>query len=131
MLLSSLLPSDQCVFAHITLAIELFALAPLWFRQVTLPHASPSLCNCSRVTPCWQVKSFAADLYYQCTWLLFLLAVCGLMPTSRLIAAAYISTVVLITFVFPAWLIALQKYKHTINGPWDEAVISAKLPVEH
>ena len=68
-LLSSLLPSDQvgpqeshtwlayhtlsewltlasqCVFAHITLAMELFALAPRWCRQV---------------------KSFSADLYYQC-----------------------------------------------------------------
>ena len=52
-------------------------------------------------------------IYYQCTWLLFLLAVCGLMPAPR----AHISTVVLVTFVRPAWLVALQKYKHTINGP--------------
>ena len=89
--------ASQCVFAHITLAMELFALAPRWCRQV---------------------KAFSADLYYQCAWLLFLLTVCGLMPTSRLIAAAYIGTVFLVTLGCPLWLISLQRFKYTINGPW-------------
>lgn len=46
-LLSSLLESDLSVFAHLALAIELFALFPLWCR-----HAG----------------AFYPDLYYQCAW---------------------------------------------------------------
>ena len=48
----------------------------------------------------------------------FLLTVCGLMPTSRLIAEAYIGTVFLVTLGCSLWLISLQRFKYTINGPW-------------
>ena len=61
-LLSSLLQDDLSVFAHLALAIEVFALYPLWCRHV---------------------KAFSPDLHYQCAWLSFLLAACCLMPTSR------------------------------------------------
>jgi hypothetical protein len=37
-LLSSLLESDRAVFAHLALAIELFALFPLWCRHITAFH---------------------------------------------------------------------------------------------
>ncbi len=35
---SSLLESDRAVFAHLALAIELFALFPLWCRHITAFH---------------------------------------------------------------------------------------------
>ena len=38
-LLSSLLESDRAVFAHLALAIELFALFPLWCRHFAAFHA--------------------------------------------------------------------------------------------
>lgn len=37
-LLSSLLESDRAVFAHLALAIELFALFPLWCRHIAAFH---------------------------------------------------------------------------------------------
>ena len=43
-------------------------------------------------------------------------------PLSILLMIIYVAVVLLITFVAPAWFIHLQKYKHTIHGPWDEAI---------
>jgi hypothetical protein len=99
-LLSSLLESDRAVFAHLALAIELFALFPLWCRHI---------------------GAFHAELHYQAALGSFIVCTMALMCTSNSITMAYILAVLSFTFLVPYALCSMQRFKNTINGPWDEA----------
>lgn len=51
----------------------------------------------------------------------FLLATIVLMFTSRSIACGYVAVVLTFSFLVPYALCSMQRFKNTINGPWDEA----------
>eukprot|EP01112_Ceratiomyxa_fruticulosa_P017895 TRINITY_DN564_c0_g2_i1.p1 TRINITY_DN564_c0_g2~~TRINITY_DN564_c0_g2_i1.p1 ORF type:complete len:321 (+),score=43.02 TRINITY_DN564_c0_g2_i1:236-1198(+) len=101
-LLGSRLTSSLHAFCLISTAIEVFALFPIMCRHL---------------------KQFSLEFHLGLTLLLFVLASFLLFSTSILLALVYIGAVFITTFICPAWLIYMQKYKKEINGPWDEATV--------
>jgi hypothetical protein len=53
------------------------------------------------------------------------IATAGLATVGKTPTTLFVFTVVCVTFVGPLWLLSVQKYKRTIRGPWDEAVVKA------
>eukprot|EP00164_Ancoracysta_twista_P002446 GFYU01003243.1.p1 GENE.GFYU01003243.1~~GFYU01003243.1.p1 ORF type:complete len:332 (-),score=89.81 GFYU01003243.1:116-1111(-) len=104
-LLASRLQSTVYVFAFIMFAIEIFGLLPVCMHYM---------------------KSFSPDLYIAWTIAMFAITTALLIPMFKLLALLYIVGALFVTFVCPLWLISIMKYKHEIQGPWDEAIPRAR-----
>eukprot|EP00762_Andalucia_godoyi_P005560 ANDGO_00535.mRNA.1 Putative phosphatidylinositol N-acetylglucosaminyltransferase subunit C len=102
-LLVSRLESSMHAFAILCLSFEFFGLSPI------LRH---------------DLKLFSNQTHFAVTFLLYIMSVCLMFPLSRPVAIIFFFGMPAIVFGSPAWLIAIQKYKNEIVGPWDEAVPS-------
>lgn len=102
-LLASRLPSTTHVFMFIVLAIQLFALFPV-FRDFI------------------RVRSESAHVGITCALVAATLGL--LLLNSTLLAVVYAASVAFIVFVCPYWLLRSQKYKNEIQGPWDIASVA-------
>jgi hypothetical protein len=69
------------------------------------------------------VKAFSPEIHTQCACFTCMLSVFALLPVSTFMAIMYIVSVLLLTFACPAALCSMQRFKNTINGPWDEATV--------
>jgi len=105
--LASQLSTDMHVFSIMYLAVVLFAL---------FPKLRNTIQNYSKQFN-WYFNSF-----------LFFVTIALLWPISFMFTTIYIVTVLSITFICPSWLLFMQRYKNTINGPWDEAIPTRKHP---
>ena len=85
------------VFGLVTLAILLFTFLP--FVR-------------------YQAWTYSTRLHIVFTLIMYSIAI-GLL--SNILRLVFISFLIFISFVCPFWFIKMQKYKNTINGPWDEA----------
>lgn len=88
-------------FVHLLFCLELYLLSPFMRRYI-------------------RNASLTAHLIL--TAAMVAAAVLLLLPLSRVITAAFVSSVIGVSFVCPYWLVHIQKFKAKINGPWDEAV---------
>eukprot|EP00727_Mastigamoeba_balamuthi_P000259 m51a1_g1023 hypothetical protein (294) ;mRNA; r:646866-648085 len=114
LLLASRLPSATHVFAFVSYAIELFALAPLLrLRGLKGARASGWSHDAKRAV----VGLATAACAFYIVWTL-----------SVRCALVFASAIVFTSLVCPLWLVHIQKYKMEINGPWDEAVPSVSPP---
>ncbi|KAL6753573.1 phosphatidylinositol N-acetylglucosaminyltransferase subunit C [Haematococcus lacustris] len=100
-LLSSTMPSELHVFAQVLFSLLSFMLSPFVRRYIRAASAS-----CHVVT--------TAGLVCAAAWLL--------VPLSLSASSLFMACVFVLTFVCPALLVSIHKYKAKINGPWDEAV---------
>jgi len=100
--LASRLPSFWHVYAYVIIAIEMFALFSE-FRQV--------------------IKSWHRKAYILLTESLVVVATLMLIPIHLTAAFSLVTSHFAITFLFPAWMVRLQRMKNNIHGPWDEAMI--------
>ncbi|KNC53011.1 phosphatidylinositol N-acetylglucosaminyltransferase subunit C [Thecamonas trahens ATCC 50062] len=100
-LLVSRLPSAIHVFALISFAIEIFALAPLFNHRLHSYSLRASIAV--TVSQACGVTGLLASTY------------------SMFLGVAFGLSLLFITFVAPAGLLLIRRYKNTINGPWDEA----------
>ncbi|TYZ59574.1 hypothetical protein PybrP1_000433 [[Pythium] brassicae (nom. inval.)] len=101
-LLGSRLQSNEHVFAFILLAIEIFALFPIFQREVKR--------NSERAHLVTAVALFV--LSTSLTW-----------PTSRLLSVVSALFTLFLSLVCPLWFMHVQEYKNEILGPWDIAHI--------
>lgn len=99
--LASRLNFVPCVFAFISLSLIWFALYPIWRRMIRQVSRNMFIF--------WTVVSSST-----CVILLSLLSL------SLGIMYLFLFTITT-TFISPAYLLHLQKYKNEIHGPWDEA----------
>lgn len=106
-LLGSRLASTAHVFGLICVAIQLFALFPLFRRRL---------------------RAYSSRLYLAVVWLLNAAVLAGVLSASTLLGAAFGFALVCITFLSPAWLMSIQRYKNEIRGPWDEARPAGTVP---
>ncbi len=106
-LLGSRLASTAHVFGLICVAIQLFALFPLLRRRL---------------------RAHSSRLYLAVVWLLNAGVLAGVLSVSTLLGAAFGFALVCITFLSPAWLMSIQRYKNEIRGPWDEAKPAGSVP---
>lgn len=104
-LLVSRLASAIQVFALITFAIELFALAPLLIHRLHTRARPTSL----------------ALMLVQATAVIALFV----LAYSVFLGVAFGALLLFVTFIAPGGLLLIRRYKNTINGPWDEARPSA------
>ncbi|KAJ9518209.1 hypothetical protein QJQ45_010137 [Haematococcus lacustris] len=100
-LLSSTMPSELHVFAQVLFSLLSFMLSPFVRRYIRAASAS-----CHVAT--------TAGLVCAAAWLL--------VPLSLNASSLFMACVLALTFVCPALLVSIHKYKAKINGPWDEAV---------
>ncbi|KAA8915229.1 hypothetical protein TRICI_002586 [Trichomonascus ciferrii] len=99
--LASRLPTTLSVFCFVLFSIQLFGVFPsfaLWVRMT----------------------------YSKCHWVLLISMIfitdLGLVLLGGGAAlVAWVSIQILVCFGLPGWLLALQKYKNEIQGPWDPA----------
>lgn len=101
-ILGSRLPTSSHVFGFLMIAVNWFALFPLFRRYLK------------------QSKHHLVEALLGIA--LFMAVTILAHPLSILLMVVYVAVTLLITFVAPAWFIHLQRYKHTIHGPWDEAI---------
>uniref|UniRef100_A0A6B2LAJ9 Phosphatidylinositol N-acetylglucosaminyltransferase subunit C n=1 Tax=Arcella intermedia TaxID=1963864 RepID=A0A6B2LAJ9_9EUKA len=106
-LLVSRLPSFLDVYSVICVAIELFALFPIFRRAL---------------------KVYSDRWNLIVTWCMNGATVVLLFQVSTVVTLIYILSILFITFVCPYWLKRIQRYKNTIQGPWDEAVPTRNQP---
>eukprot|EP00898_Chlorokybus_atmophyticus_P006717 jgi/Chlat1/7046/Chrsp56S06717 len=99
-LMASRLPSHRHVFALILFSLELFILFPIL---------------------CHHIKCVSPTLHLVISSVMAIGTAVLLLPLSQLLTTLYAVVIAFVTFVCPFWLIRIQKYKHQINGPWDEA----------
>ncbi|PVV03098.1 hypothetical protein BB560_002428 [Smittium megazygosporum] len=99
-LLASRLQSNNLVFAFLVIALLWFALFPL-LRKLLI------------------VFSKKASIIL--TAVLVALGTILFLPISKAVSLVHFSLSFFITFIFPVWLIWIQRYKNEIHGPWDEA----------
>ncbi|XP_069775777.1 phosphatidylinositol N-acetylglucosaminyltransferase subunit C isoform X1 [Narcine bancroftii] len=104
--LASRLPSSLHAFATVTLAIQIFALWPM-FQKKLKAHAP----SCSLAVTV--LSSVAAAL--------------GLLSVSPTATVLFILLLLLVAFLCPHCLVTLQASKDNIHGPWDEAEIKEDL----
>ncbi|KAI8581900.1 hypothetical protein K450DRAFT_229778 [Umbelopsis ramanniana AG] len=99
-MLASRLQTNMGVFGLTAFAVEWFALFPIFRRhlQNTTQAGHTAL----------SIIMLAASVT------LFI-------HISKAVVFIYILGITFITFICPAWLIRIQKYKNEIHGPWDEA----------
>lgn len=102
-LLVSRLQTSMHAFAILCLSFEIFGLSPI------VRH---------------DLKMFSNNVHVALTALLYLMSTFLLVPLSMPLAIIFFLGIPSIIFGSPAWLIAIQKYKNEIFGPWDEAVPS-------
>jgi len=100
--LASRLPSSVHGYVTVMLAVQIFALFP----------------DLRKAVKRWHHK---ADILM--TELLVLIALLLLLPITLLGGLALVIAHLSITFLFPLWMIKLQRLKNNIHGPWDEAMI--------
>uniref|UniRef100_K3WUM9 Phosphatidylinositol N-acetylglucosaminyltransferase subunit C n=1 Tax=Globisporangium ultimum (strain ATCC 200006 / CBS 805.95 / DAOM BR144) TaxID=431595 RepID=K3WUM9_GLOUD len=101
-LLGSRLQSNEHVFAFILFAIEIFAVFPIFQREVKR--------NSERAHLATAVAFFA-------------LSACLTWPISRLLCVVSSAFVVFLSLICPLWFMHVQEYKNEILGPWDIAHI--------
>ncbi|XP_046845379.1 phosphatidylinositol N-acetylglucosaminyltransferase subunit C-like [Xenia sp. Carnegie-2017] len=101
--LASRLPSSWHAFVTVILAVEIFALFPV-FRET--------------------LKTFCPRSQPFMTWSLLLIALVSVLTISLLAGVFFVLAQSALMFLCPYWLVRLQRYKDNIHGPWDEAVIS-------
>lgn len=103
--LASRLPSSWHAFVTVILAVQIFALFPL-FRE--------------------QLKTYFPGSQLIMTWGLFGISFLSISVVSFLGGVFFILVQLALIFLCPYWLVSLQRYKNNIHGPWDEAVISTR-----
>ena len=101
--LASRLPSSWHAFVTVIMAVEIFALFPL-FRE--------------------QVKVFIPGSHFMMTWGLLVVALVSVVTISIFAGIFFLLAQTAVIFLCPYWLVRLQRFKDNIHGPWDEAVIS-------
>uniref|UniRef100_UPI00398F703F phosphatidylinositol N-acetylglucosaminyltransferase subunit C n=1 Tax=Pristiophorus japonicus TaxID=55135 RepID=UPI00398F703F len=104
--LASRLPSSLHAFATVTLAIEIFALWPMFQKKL---------------------KASTPHCYLAVTVVFTLVAVLGVLAVSLTGAVLFTLLLLAVTFLCPHYLITLQSSKDNIHGPWDEAEIKEDL----
>lgn len=97
-LLASRLSSSVEVFAFIFFSFALFVAFPFWS---------------------YYLRRYSIRGYIITTWALVLLAFFALREASRVLSLTFGGVVFFITFVCPAWLKSIQRYKEHWAGPWD------------
>ncbi|TMW62986.1 hypothetical protein Poli38472_005604 [Pythium oligandrum] len=97
-LLGSRLHSNEQVFAFILLAIEIFAVFPMFQREV---------------------KQRSEEAHLIITVGFFLLSALLTYPLSVLVSTVSSVFIVFVAFVCPLWFMHVQEYKNEILGPWD------------
>eukprot|EP00160_Parvularia_atlantis_P004220 Unigene13550_Nuclearia_a/m.41040 Unigene13550_Nuclearia_a/g.41040 ORF Unigene13550_Nuclearia_a/g.41040 Unigene13550_Nuclearia_a/m.41040 type:complete len:370 (-) Unigene13550_Nuclearia_a:13-1122(-) len=108
-MLASRLPSTWHVFGLMALAIEWFALFPMFRRYLHL---------------------LAPEYSTRITLAMVLLTTALLATLSTTITVLFGASVLFITFVCPYWLLWMQRYKNEIHGPWDEATLTLDMQPE-
>ncbi|KAK9447411.1 phosphatidylinositol N-acetylglucosaminyltransferase-domain-containing protein [Limtongia smithiae] len=99
--LASRLSTTLSVFSFLLFSIELFGLFPIFSRWL-------------------RTYSFLAHLGL--TAVFIIVTECGMFRIGGWWAfAVWTAVLVSAAFIAPGWLIALQKYKNEIQGPWDPA----------
>ncbi|KAG7393236.1 hypothetical protein PHYPSEUDO_011241 [Phytophthora pseudosyringae] len=101
-LLGSRLQSNEHVFAFVLLAIEIFAMFPIFQREV---------------------KRHSERLHLTTAAALFALSVALTWKLSALLSALAGALVLFLAFVCPLWFMHVQESKNEILGPWDIAHI--------
>ncbi|XP_067830201.1 phosphatidylinositol N-acetylglucosaminyltransferase subunit C isoform X2 [Heptranchias perlo] len=104
--LASRLPSTLHAFATVTMAIEVFALWPMFQKKL---------------------KATTPRCHLALTVVFTLVAVLGVLTVSLTGAVLFALLLLAVTFLCPYSLVALQSYKDNIHGPWDEAEIKEDL----
>ncbi|RYG50693.1 hypothetical protein EON67_04805 [archaeon] len=102
-LLASRLPSTIHVFVFVCLAIQLFALFPLFRDYIRIRSEGAHMA----VTAMCVIATLGLLL-----WL-----------SSTLLAIVYASGMAFIAFVCPLWLMSARMYKNEMQGPWDIASV--------
>ncbi|BBM97904.1 phosphatidylinositol N-acetylglucosaminyltransferase subunit C [Marchantia polymorpha subsp. ruderalis] len=102
-LIASRLSHSLLVFAVMLFSLEFFLLFP-------------------RVAHQMRRRSVHLHLVFSC--LLIALTLLLIYAVNFLVLAFFVIVLLFITVVSPYELIRIQKYKHEINGPWDEAKLS-------
>eukprot|EP00878_Enallax_costatus_P005691 GHUV01005968.1.p1 GENE.GHUV01005968.1~~GHUV01005968.1.p1 ORF type:complete len:398 (+),score=100.30 GHUV01005968.1:2189-3382(+) len=100
-LFASGMPTELDVFVHVLFCLELYLLSPFMRRYI---------------------RNASLTAHIVLTVAMVAAAMLLLLPLSRVITAAFVASVVGVSFVCPYWLVHIQKFKAKINGPWDEAV---------
>lgn len=106
-LLASRLPTRVHVFGLVSLAVNWFALFPL--LRSAIRSALPPAANIAMTAA--MIAGSAIGIYKIC---------------APVLSLAYSLSIAFLTLVIPAWFMALQAYKKTIHGPWDEATVTIK-----
>ncbi|CAH0488084.1 unnamed protein product [Peronospora farinosa] len=101
-LLGSRLQSNEHVFAFILLAIEIFAMFPIFQREI---------------------KRHSERLHLMTTAVLFALSLALTWQLSGLLSVVSGVLVLFLAFVCPLWFMHVQESKNEILGPWDIAHI--------
>ena len=105
-LLASRLGDHRSVFALMLFAVELFAFFPI---------------------SCHYAKQRGGErLHLTIAVALFAAAVSSLAAVSPAAAGVYVTMVVFVTLVCPAWMLSLYQFKEEIRGPWDVAHIDGR-----
>ncbi|XP_059826667.1 phosphatidylinositol N-acetylglucosaminyltransferase subunit C [Hypanus sabinus] len=104
--LASRLPSSLHAFATVTLAIQIFALWPMFQKKL---------------------KARAPGSYLAVTVVYALAAALGLLTVSPTAAVLFALLLLVVAFLCPHYLVTLQSSKDNIHGPWDEAEIKEDL----
>ncbi|XP_041068958.1 phosphatidylinositol N-acetylglucosaminyltransferase subunit C isoform X1 [Carcharodon carcharias] len=104
--LASRLPSSLHAFVTVTLAIEVFALWPMFQKKL---------------------KAITPHCYLGVTVVFTLAAVLGVLTVSLTGAVLFVLLLLAVAFLCPHYLIKLQSSKDNIHGPWDEAEIKEDL----
>ncbi|KAI8802081.1 phosphatidylinositol N-acetylglucosaminyltransferase subunit C [Cladochytrium replicatum] len=105
-LLASRLQSNRDVFALVMLAVELFALFPMFRRSL---------------------KSYSQNLQLALTVALVATTIRLLGNISRTLLFVYLASVLFVNLVAPYVFTRIQVWKDEIRGPWDEARV---IPVD-
>ncbi|CEG44691.1 phosphatidylinositol n-acetylglucosaminyltransferase subunit [Plasmopara halstedii] len=101
-LLGSRLQSNEHVFAFVLLAIEVFAIFPIFQREV---------------------KRYSERLHLITTAMILFLALTLTWQISGLLSVLTGAFVIFLAFVCPLWFMHVQESKSEILGPWDIAHI--------
>ncbi|XP_048376370.2 phosphatidylinositol N-acetylglucosaminyltransferase subunit C isoform X1 [Stegostoma tigrinum] len=104
--LASRLPSSLHAFVTVTLAIEVFALWPMFQKKL---------------------KAITPRCYLVVTIIFTLAALLGVLMVSLTGAVLFALLLLAVSLLCPHYLIKLQSSKDNIHGPWDEAEIKDDL----
>lgn len=107
-LIASRLSSAFQILAEVFMALELFVLGPYCWKEI----AKISGAVHAVLTAIFVSVAVVAIAYHTSE---------KMSQPALFSLAAYMCSVLSISFMCPAWLIRIHKYKANINGPWDEA----------